>query len=190
MKFLKYILVLFFLSTVSYSFTQTTIGIGVSANPICSGTGVTFNSQVNNCSNPQYQWYVNNVAISGATSSSYFSNSLNNGDVIYCRQTNTTTCTAAQSNSFTMTVYSLPTLTLISASGTNNQTVCQYNYIDTIKYAYTGSNLTFSISGLPVGISTSFANGVYKIYGSATQIGTFNYTLTASTTSSFTEWFI
>ena len=183
MKFFKLLLAFVFVIVINKSFSQTTISISPSANPICAGTGVTFNSQVTNCSNPQYQWYLNNVPITGATSANYFSNSFNNGDVIFCKQTNITTCTAATSTSRTMTVYALPTLTLISASGTNNQTVCQFDNIDTIKYAVTGSNVTMSISGLPTGLSTSFVNGVYKIFGFTSQTGTFNYTLTASTSS-------
>jgi hypothetical protein len=51
---------------------------------LCSGTSVTFTSNINNfTSTPTYQWYKNNIAITGATSSTYSTTALNNNDQIY-----------------------------------------------------------------------------------------------------------
>ena len=49
---------------------------------ICSGTSVTFTATTSGISSPTYQWYKNGVAIVGATSSTYSSNSLSNNDQI------------------------------------------------------------------------------------------------------------
>ncbi len=185
MKFLKSFLFFVLVFFLNNSFAQTTISFGVSANPICAGTGVTFTAQVTNCASPQYQWYLNSVPIPLATNPTYFSNSLNNGDVINVTQTNGQLLLAhlPRANSKTMTVYTLPSLTLLSTAGTTNQTVCQNDDIDPIKYNVVGSNITMSISGLPTGLNTSFVGGIYKIFGATSQLGTFNYTLTASTSS-------
>jgi hypothetical protein len=50
---------------------------------ICPGTNVTFTSDISNFTNtPSFQWYKNNVILSGETSASYSTTALNNNDVI------------------------------------------------------------------------------------------------------------
>ena len=49
---------------------------------ICSGTNVIFTANTTGFSNPYYQWYANGTAITGATSSTYSSTSLLNGDQV------------------------------------------------------------------------------------------------------------
>jgi hypothetical protein len=50
---------------------------------VCAGSNVTFTASTQNFSTtPTYQWYKNGVAISGATSSTYSSTSLVNGDQV------------------------------------------------------------------------------------------------------------
>jgi hypothetical protein len=62
-----------------------TVSIASSAisNTICAGTPVTFTATPSGYTSPSYQWYKNNVAISGETSSTYSSTSLLNNDLIY-----------------------------------------------------------------------------------------------------------
>ena len=60
------------------SVTITSSASGV----ICSGTSVTFSATAQNFTNPYYQWYKNNIAINGATSSTYSTTSLVNGDQV------------------------------------------------------------------------------------------------------------
>ena len=50
---------------------------------ICPGTNVTFTSDISNFTNtPSFQWYKNNVILSGETSATYSTTALNNNDVI------------------------------------------------------------------------------------------------------------
>jgi hypothetical protein len=50
---------------------------------ICPGTNVTFTSDISNFTNtPSFQWYKNNVILSGETSATYSTTGLNNNDVI------------------------------------------------------------------------------------------------------------
>jgi hypothetical protein len=69
------------------------------------------------------------------------------------------------------------TITLTSAPGTNNQTVCVNTAITPITYSTTGATgATFS--GLPAGVTGTFSGGNITISGTPTVAGTFNYTVT------------
>ncbi|MFN4233475.1 MAG: SBBP repeat-containing protein [Bacteroidia bacterium] len=70
-----------------------------------------------------------------------------------------------------------PSITLTSASGTNNQTVCVNSTITNITYNTTGATGA-TVNGLPGGVSSSFSGGVVTISGTPAAIGTFNYTVT------------
>ena len=77
----------------------------------------------------------------------------------------------------TITVNPINTVSLTSAGGTNAQTRCINTAITNITYATTGaSGATFS--GLPAGVSGSWAGNVATISGSPTASGIFNYTVT------------
>jgi hypothetical protein len=69
------------------------------------------------------------------------------------------------------------TITLTSAPGTANQTVCVNTAITPITYSTTGATgATFS--GLPAGVTGTFSGGDITISGTPTVAGTFNYTVT------------
>jgi hypothetical protein len=69
------------------------------------------------------------------------------------------------------------TITLTSATGTDNQTVCVNTAITPITYSTTGATgATFS--GLPAGVTGTFSGGNITISGTPTATGTFNYTVT------------
>ena len=81
---MKKLFTILFLFTAFISNAQT-VGISSSAAPsnsICSGTNVTFTANISGFTNPYYQWYKNNIAIDGATSSTYSTTSLVNGDQV------------------------------------------------------------------------------------------------------------
>ncbi len=67
------------------SFLPPSVTITSSASgSVCTGTNVTFTANAQNFSStPTYQWYKNGGAISGATSSTYSTTTLNNNDQIY-----------------------------------------------------------------------------------------------------------
>ncbi len=48
------------------------------------GTSITFESSINNVTNPNYQWYINNNPVMGANQSTFTTNSLTNGQEIRC----------------------------------------------------------------------------------------------------------
>ncbi|MFH0867226.1 MAG: YCF48-related protein [Bacteroidota bacterium] len=100
------------------------VSISIAANPsggICTGTSVTFTATpTNGGASPAFQWKKNGTNITGATTTTYTSSTLANGDIITCTLTSTVTCPSgnpATSNSITMTVSSsLPANVSIAAS--------------------------------------------------------------------------
>ena len=82
----------------------------------------------------------------------------------------------------TITVTANSTLTLTSAPGTNNQSVCRNTAIVDITYSIAGSGTGASVTagGLPAGVTGSYAGGIFTITGTPTVSGVFNYTVTTS----------
>lgn len=65
------------------------------SNPICVGTTDTFQaiaSSYGNVSLASYQWYVNNVAVPGAISPIYITDTLSDGDSVFCVFTTADSC--------------------------------------------------------------------------------------------------
>jgi hypothetical protein len=87
--------------------TSVSITISASATSVCNATPVNFTSaMVGGGSLPSFQWKKNNINISGATTSGYSYTPANN-DVISCVGTSNLACTSgnpATSNNITMTV--------------------------------------------------------------------------------------
>jgi hypothetical protein len=69
------------------------------------------------------------------------------------------------------------TITLTSAPGTDNQTVCVNTAITPITYSTTGATGA-TVTGLPRGLTGAFSDGVITISGTPEVAGTFNYTVT------------
>ncbi|MCX6277649.1 MAG: GEVED domain-containing protein [Bacteroidetes bacterium] len=101
------------------------VTIAASANPVCSGSTVTFTaSPVNGGASPGYQWKVNGVNAAWNSSSIWYIPV--NGDVVTCVMTSNYACPTgnpATSNAITMTVNVHPDAPI---SG-GNQTVCSTN---------------------------------------------------------------
>ena len=76
----------------------------------------------------------------------------------------------------TITVKPNVVITLNSSSADVNG--CINTPISNIVYVVTNS-VDVKVTGLPKGLSGSYANGVFTISGTATEVGTFNYTVTA-----------
>jgi gliding motility-associated-like protein len=77
----------------------------------------------------------------------------------------------------TITVTEDATLVLTSAAGTNGQTICINMPLTNITYAVGGSGNGGSVTGLPAGVSGTYAGGVIAITGTSSVSGTFNYTV-------------
>jgi hypothetical protein len=102
--------------------------VSISANPsntVCAGSFITFTSaQTNGGTTPTYQWQKNGVNITGATSSSYATNTMVTGDVFRVIMTSNANCAipaTATSNSVTTIVNPLitPTITISSSTGSS-----------------------------------------------------------------------
>lgn len=76
----------------------------------------------------------------------------------------------------TITITEVNTINLTSAVGTDNQTVCENNPIETITYATTGA-LGATITGLPAGVSGAWSGNTVTIQGTPTTQGVYTYTI-------------
>lgn len=98
-----------------------TIAITTTATTICTGSSITFTSNITNGgASPAYQWKKNGVDITGATLSTYTSNAFNNNDQITCVLTSNAGCvttTTATSNSIALTVNNAVAPTITIATG-------------------------------------------------------------------------
>src|ERR1019366_1040580 len=76
--------------------TNAVASVSISANPgntICTGQSITFTATpVNGGTAPAYQWKKNGTNINGATSSTYTSSSLANGDIITVQMISNSQC--------------------------------------------------------------------------------------------------
>jgi gliding motility-associated-like protein len=112
-------------------------------------------------------WAANNVVISGSPTTSG----------IYNYTINLTGGCGIVSATGTITVMPVNKITLTSAAGTDNQTVCVNTPLINITYVTTvATGATFS--GLPVGVTGTWAAGVVTINGTPTVTGSFPYTIT------------
>ncbi|HVN57808.1 MAG TPA: gliding motility-associated C-terminal domain-containing protein, partial [Bacteroidales bacterium] len=114
-------------------------------------------------------WAANVVTITGTPSAS--------GTFSYT-VTTTGGCGVATANG-TITVSADNTSVLSSASGTDNQSICITNAITDITYATTGATGA-TVTGLPAGVTGTWAANVVTITGTPTASGSFPYTVTLS----------
>jgi large repetitive protein len=102
------------------------VTISTSTSFACQGEQITFFSNVvNGGTTPQYQWKVNNVNVSGATSSSFSTTSLNNLDAVTLEITSNANCaspTTATSSAVIVTIN--PNLTPTITIAPDNNPIC------------------------------------------------------------------
>src|SRR3989344_1608297 len=73
-----------------------------------------------------------------------------------------------------------PDAVITLSSGSLNQTICQNTPLGSLLFAISGGGTGAIVSGLPAGITGTFAAGSFTISGSPTVSGTFNYTVTTT----------
>lgn len=80
----RYLILILAILSYSNNMNAQTVSIASSAisNTICAGDAVTFTATPSGYTSPSYQWYKNGAAISGETSSTFTTSSLNNNDAI------------------------------------------------------------------------------------------------------------
>ena len=86
------------------------------------------------------------------------------------------------STTTTVTVNQNSTLTLTSGAPSTAQTICMPGTLTDITYAVGGGGTGASITAgsLPAGLTASFNAGVFKISGTPTAFGNYNYTVTTT----------
>lgn len=116
-------------------------------------------------------WSNNNITITGTPSS-------NNGTPFNYTINLTGGCGSISSNG-EISIITVNTISLTSALGSDNQSICENSSINTINYSTTGATgATFT--GLPNGVSANWNNNQITILGTpSSSIGSpFNYTIT------------
>ncbi len=158
--------------------SNTLAGTISGAASYCSTTNTTTLTASNAFGDLQWQSSTDNTNftdIGSATTATLLITNL--ASTTYYRLKATVDTCVAYSSSASITVTQGPTGTLSSASGTDAQSLCQNTAITTISYATTNaSGATFS--GLPDGVTGSYASNVVTISGTPTATGNFTYTVT------------
>lgn len=80
----------------------------------------------------------------------------------------------------TIQVDALHSLSLVSALGTDGQTVCENTPISSIDYQFGGSATGANVTGLPIGVASSNAGSIASINGSPSASGSYSYTISTS----------
>jgi hypothetical protein len=159
-------------------FAQATVDLEV-----CAGKGYTLNSKADAVAasgEVNYQWYEDNVAMPGANASSL---TVAAGKALgvyeYVRMAANEDCpTGVPSNTFTVRVKPIPTITL--SSGDASQTVIHNTPITTIIYTASAA-ATISMSGdFPTGVTGAASGASFTISGTPTATGRFGYALIAT----------
>ena len=105
------------------------VSITASTTTICAGFSITFTATpVNGGTAPTYQWQVNGSDVAGATSSTFTTTTLNNGDKVTVVMTSNANCTTtpfATSNQIPIVVNPLPVVVITDPPG-----VCEPGTVD------------------------------------------------------------
>ena len=148
------------------SYAAPTISIATASDTVCTNRAVTFTaSSFNGGAAPLYQWKKNGVVV--ANSATYTANPVYNGDVIFCILTSNARCTTqhtATSNSYTMTVFPTPIVTVDVLGHTK---LCPGDSLDLMARGgtyYQWSNAQTS-QGIQVTASGSYIVTVTNSYG-------------------------
>jgi len=135
------------------------ISISPSANNVCAGTTITFNSAATHeGANPIYEWYKNGVQV-GANNPSYTDNGLQNSDKVYCNLLSSAGCLTSPlsgSNTITLNIIPLvaPSISIVSA----NTRVCPGIPVDfkaSIANGGSSPGYQWQKNGIPVGNNTT-----------------------------------
>jgi hypothetical protein len=150
---------------------DVTITLSAGSNPSCSGKPVSFTaSTVNSGTNPGFQWFVNGIAVAGATTPNFLTTTLGNNAVVTAVVTSSDPCvgnTTDTSNSILMTIN--PTLTVnvsvaLTAGSNPGCLDSLVEYTATVTNHGTGNIMEWLVNGNVVATglvysSTSLLNG-------------------------------
>uniref|UniRef100_UPI003A92F63D HYR domain-containing protein n=1 Tax=Bizionia sp. TaxID=1954480 RepID=UPI003A92F63D len=142
--------------------------LNTSANPACTGENLTFfvTGLTNGGATPAYQWYVNGSPV-GSNTNAFTSTTISTGDVVSVEVSSNLTCASPipATESLTMAVNPLPTVTAQANGSSTNITICE------------GDNLTLTGSGAS---TYTWDNGVTNGVTFVPTVGTHTYTVTGT----------
>lgn len=142
-----------------------TIAQTTGANPACEGKPLIFSANTTNAGkNPNFQWLVNGVAIGGATTPIYVTDSLRNTDRVQCVLIATDSCVLNPldtSNFITMTIIKAnrPTVSFAITAGKNPG--CLDSLVEFTATAVdlgTSPDYTWLVNGFPTATGAVFSN--------------------------------
>ncbi len=177
------VLMLFMKSTICDAATASISGPSY----VCAGDNFTLTASLSGCGGctiTNYQWKKWGVNI-GTNSSTYNVGSFSISDT--GSYTVVISYTGGGGSPITSSAYHIlltpnSTVTLTSAAGTDNQTVCINSNITQITYSTTGAtgilnNNIAGANGLPAGVAAQWASNTITISGISTSSGNFNYSI-------------
>jgi hypothetical protein len=148
-----------------------------SSNSRCDAGTVTFSADAAGNTIDWYDALTGGSTVTGGYGVTSFSPSIGSSTTYYAQARNSITgCISATRLPVTGTVNPLPTI--VHVSGATSQSVSQGSAIVEIVYTATDATGISSSSSFPATVNGIYSNGFYKISGTPTEIGTFNYTVT------------
>ena len=122
--------------------SNATLEIVVNGDSFCENEDIIFTSNISNLQNGTnltYQWTVNGTPITGETSDSFVSSSLNNLDTVNCILTFDDNCLTNNSINSTPIILNInPSVTPVATITADQATICEG---ETITFSITGNNL-------------------------------------------------
>jgi gliding motility-associated-like protein len=159
---------------------SASIGSVTGPTPLCVGATGTYLANAAVFGGGTGSWSSNNTAVATVNSSGIVTGvSAGTCNIIY---TITGGCGGTVSALQAVTINQNASITLTSAAGTNNQTLCSNATITDITYLINGGGSGAGVTGLPTGVSGVYNTGVFTINGVPTVSGTFTYTVTTTGT--------
>ncbi|MBA6154723.1 HYR domain-containing protein, partial [Gelidibacter maritimus] len=151
--------------------------LNASKTTICNGENTNFfiTNQQNFGANPTYLWRINGIS-TGVTTDTFSSNSLTNNQVVSVDVNSNAGCATPIPQTQSVTITVSPNAT-ISNPGNRNQTRCINTAIAQINFTLTNATGA-TVTGLPAGVTGNYSGGVFRLNGTPTQSGIFNYTVT------------
>ena len=138
------------------------------ATAMCGGDSVTLTSNAPSGN----QWLLNSVAIAGANGPTYIAKTAGSYSVI----TSVEDGTSAESTASVVSFSAIHNATLTSTAASIAQTRCYNTVIDNIVYTANGATGA-AFSGLPTGVTGTWASNIATISGTPNEKGTFNYSI-------------
>ncbi|MDA3910844.1 MAG: PKD domain-containing protein, partial [Bacteroidales bacterium] len=132
------------------------VSITADQNDVCAGTNITFTATPTNGGIPTYQWKVNGVSV-GASSPTYSSSTLTDGDAVTVEMTSSVTCVTgspATSNAVNMVINPILPASVSIAADDNN--ICDGTNVTFIATPTNGGTPTYEwfLNGTPVGANS------------------------------------